>query len=93
MKCLQCQTYICDVILLVESGITGVTDKQQKLSHHHHLPKHTMVVGGVVNAINENNMAPSNNEAFPINTWLIQWLHYTTVVIINQSTMNLTIYT
>ena len=71
MKCLQCQTYICDIILLVESGIIGVTDKQWKLSHHHHFPKHTMVVGGVVNAVNENNMASSNNEALPINTWLI----------------------
>lgn len=85
----QNQTHISGVILHVDFGVTGIIYKQRQFSHHHRLSKHTVVVSGIIDAVNENNMASLNNETLPIHTWLVKRLHYSSAVVVDQSTMYL----
>ena len=81
--------YIGHVLLHVDFWITRVTDKQWILSHHQHLSKHTMIDGGVLDVVNDDNMASTDNETLPIDSWFIQWLPNTTSVVNYCSTVKL----
>ena len=81
--------YICDILLHVDTGWTTIRDKQCKLIQRQHLSDHSVVHGGVLNVVHHKNMAPTNYETFTINSWFIQWLNYSSVIIVNKSPMNL----
>ena len=81
--------YVGHVFFHVVLWITRVTDKQWILSHHQHLSKHTMVDGGVLNVVNNDNMAPTDDKTLPIHSWLIQGLTNTTAVVNYCSTVKL----
>ena len=75
------KTYVCCVFFHIVLGVTRVADKQWILFHHQQLSQHAMVDGGVLNIVHNDNMASTDDETLPINSWLIQWLTNTTTVI------------